>query len=75
MSDTSTTDINDLMSQDPLTLKRDDVRAIVAKFREQRTQFNLGVAQAGSTKPKAAPKSKIPGDMMKRLDLGDLGDI
>ncbi len=64
-------DINDLMAQDPLSLGEQDIRMIVAKFREMRHQFKLGNEQAGSTKAKATkPKASLADKL--NLDLGDL---
>ncbi len=68
----STTDISDLMAQDPLTLGEQDIRLIVARFREMRHQFKLGNDQAGSTKPKAIKSAGKSLAEKLNLDLGDL---
>jgi hypothetical protein len=43
-------DISDLFARDPEHLTRDDIRSIIAKYREARQQFILGVKQAGAAK-------------------------
>lgn len=51
------TDIAELMSRNPLEYSKDrsEVKAIVAKLREMRGQFNLGAIK--STKPAAKPRT------------------
>ena len=44
------TDIAELFARDPRQLTRDDISAIVAKYREAREAFILGAKQAGSAK-------------------------
>ena len=61
-------DMAELFSRDPLKLTQDDLAAIVARYREARSQFNLGEKSAGSTKKVAAPK----GPKVQQLDLDDL---
>jgi hypothetical protein len=54
-------DLAELFSRDPNKCTKDDVRSIIAAYRERRKQFNLGSAQAGSVKPlkgKAAESAK-----------------
>jgi hypothetical protein len=58
-------DIADLFSRDPEKLTKDDIRAIIAKYREARQQFILGAKQAGSAK---TIKREIP----KITNLDDL---
>jgi hypothetical protein len=43
-------DIADLFTRDPENLTKDDIRAIIAKYREARQQFILGAKQAGAAK-------------------------
>jgi hypothetical protein len=52
-------DIADLFAKDPLALTREDLSLIIARYREARTQFNLGAKQAGSTKKIKEAKPKI----------------
>jgi len=55
-------DLAELFSRDPNKCTKDDVRSIIAAYRERRKQFNLGSAQAGSVKPvkgKAAETAKM----------------
>ena len=59
------TDISELFARDPEELTRDDIRDIIAKYREAREQFILGMTQAGS--PKAIKKGAT-----KVMDLSDL---
>jgi len=61
------TDIAELFQRDPKDLTREDRAAIIARYREARTQFILGVAQAGSPKKVKEVKPKLTS-----LDLGDL---
>ena len=68
------TDIAELFARDPLELSDQDLDAIVARIREQRSQFNLGNAMAGSMKAK--PVKKEIADLSSKLDLGNiLGDL
>lgn len=62
-------DIAALFQKDPLSLTKDDISAIIAKYREARGNFNLGEKSAGATK-KVAPKEK--GLKETKLDLDDL---
>lgn len=62
------TDIAELFSRDPLSHSKQDVNAIIAKFREMRGQYNLGAAMAGSTKPKS-PRQKQVADLATKLKL------
>lgn len=50
------TDINELFQRDPLTFTKEggEIKAMVAKMRESRSQFSLGSMKAGKV---AAPKS------------------
>lgn len=62
-------DIGELFSRDPLKLTREDRAAIIAKYREARNQFVLGVKSAGNAK-------KIKGGEVKIKDLDiDLSDL
>ena len=60
------TDITELFARDPLDLSKQDIAAIVAKFRESRKAFNLGNSRAGSTKPPTA-KQKKAADLMAKV--------
>lgn len=69
------TDVSELFTRDPLSLSEQDLDAIIAKLREQRSQFNLGNAKAGSMKPKTE-KQKAISSLSDKLDLGNiLGDL
>jgi len=69
------TDIAELFARDPLELSAQDLDAIIARLREQRGQFNLGNARAGSMKPKTE-KQKQALSLSDKLDLGNLlGDL
>jgi hypothetical protein len=75
VTEAPTTDIAELFARDPLQLSEQDLNAIIGRLREQRAQFNLGNAMAGSMKPKTA-KAKITQDLASKLDLGNLfGDL
>jgi hypothetical protein len=58
-------DIAELFARDPESLTRDDIAAIIAKYREARQQFMLGAQQAGNPK-------KIRKEAIKVTDLDDL---
>lgn len=62
-------DMAELFARDPMKLTKDDLKVIVARYREARAQFNLGITQAGNTK-----KIKQAGPKITNLDdiLGDL---
>lgn len=64
-------DLAELFARDPRDLTRDDIREIVAAFRERRHLFNKGNLKAGSTKPKTE-KQKVAAELGKKLNLGDL---
>jgi hypothetical protein len=61
------TDISELFTRDPEKLTVEDRQAIIAKYREARHQFVLGVKQAGNAKRIKAEVPKI-----KDLSLDDL---
>ncbi len=71
-AETPLTDIAELFARDPLELSDRDIGRMVDEFRERRTQYALGNAMAGSTKPKS-PKQKAVADLASKLDLSDLG--
>ena len=50
------TDIADLFARDPEHLTTADIDHIIAKYREARAQFQLGLKQAGSAKTLKSPK-------------------
>lgn len=62
------TDIAELFARDPLKLTKQDLTAIVMRFRESRGQFTLGNKMAGSTKPKTE-KQKATADIAAKLNL------
>ena len=68
MTDEAPTDIAELFARDPLELSAQNLDQIIARLREQRSQFNLGNAMAGSMKPKTA-KQKTVADLAGKLDL------
>jgi len=53
------TDIAELFVRDPEKVTRDDIKDLVAKYREARQQFILGVKQAGNPKKIKAEQPKI----------------
>lgn len=62
-------DLSELFSRDPLQLTKEDRKPIIERYRQARSQFNLGVKSAGATK-------KIKGSEPKITDLTDiLGDL
>lgn len=61
------TDISELFSRDPLDLSKQDIEAIVKKFRESRKAFNLGNSRAGSTKP-PTEKQKKNAALLAKID-------
>jgi len=65
------TDITELFARDPLSLSKQDIGVIVAKFRESRKAFNLGNARAGSTKPLTA-KQKATDALAAKLTKADV---
>lgn len=67
MTDTQT-DIAELFRRDPLKHSKQDIAAIVARFRESRHQFAAGNMKAGSTKPQTE-KQKSISSLAKSLDL------
>ena len=60
-----TTDIATLFARNPLQLTRTDIDAIIAKIREQRTQFNLGAKLAGKMEKPKAIEGKIDLNALK----------
>jgi hypothetical protein len=44
------TDIAELFARDPEKLTKDDIMALIVKYREARQQFVLGAKQAGNAK-------------------------
>jgi hypothetical protein len=65
------TDIYELFARDPLQLTKEDISAIIQKFRESRKAFNLGNKKAGSTKPPTA-KQKKHMELMDKLKGKDI---
>ena len=62
------TDLATLFAMNPLDLTREDLTAVVTKFRESRGQFTLGSKTAGSTKPPTAKQAQT-NDLLKKLDI------
>ena len=58
-------DLADLFSRDPMSLTKEDIDAIIARYRAARAQFLEGAKAAGATK-KLAPKGP-------KTSLDDLG--
>lgn len=58
-------DINELMTRDPLLLTKDDIREIIEKFRSSRHLWASGIATKTPSK-KAATKAPTG------VDLGDI---
>ena len=52
-------DIQQLFLEDPMKLTREDLKPMAAYYRERRSAFNLGDAQAGSAKRLKKPTEKI----------------
>ena len=67
-----TTDIQRIMSTDPLDLVRSDIDEIIKTYRSMRNQFNAGDKQAGATK-RLTPKQKEVTEAAGTLDLSSLG--
>jgi hypothetical protein len=65
------TDITELFARDPLELSKQDIAAIVSKFRESRKAFNLGNSRAGSTKPPTA-KQKQTADLLAKVSASGI---
>lgn len=67
------TDIAELFARDPLTYNRDtreEVKLIVAKLRESRSQYNLGSMKAGSMKAPTGKTAKAAASLGGlKLDL------
>lgn len=61
-------EISDLFARDPLSLTREDIDALIKRYREARAQFNLGVKNAGATK-----KVKEVGPKITEINLDELG--
>lgn len=66
------TDIAEIFARSPDDCTDDDMRAIIAAFRERRKQFNLGNMAAGSTKATTA-KAKESISATGKLDLRSIG--
>lgn len=61
-------DLLALFAKDPLKYTKDDVRSIVAAYRDKRKQFNSGALQAGKVKA-PSPKAKALEGIIKNDDL------
>jgi len=66
-------DLAELFARNPLKYTKDsnEMKTLVAKLRESRSQFNLGAMKAGSMKPQTE-KQKAIGGLDIKLDLGGL---
>jgi hypothetical protein len=61
--------LQELFSRDPLKTTRQEISEVMVKeFREKRKQFNLGAAQAGSTK-KVAAGVKAAVDIAGKIEI------
>jgi len=64
------TDIQTLMSLDPLQCTDSDIMTIIEEFRKKKHLFNLGNMKAGSTKaPKLTKAETEARSIVKDLDL------
>lgn len=63
-------DIGELFLRDPEKLTKEDRAAIIAKYREARNMFVLGVQSAGNPKK---IKAEVPKIKDLDIDLSDLG--
>lgn len=61
-------DLLELFARDPLKYTKEDIKQIVAFYREKRKQFNSGGILAGKVKP-APAKAKALADAIKSDDL------
>ena len=62
------TDVSELFQRDPSNLTKNDIRAIIERFRSQRHQFNAGDMKAGSTKP-LTKRQQVVKDLSEELDI------
>lgn len=63
-------ELAELFDRDPLHLSDQDVMKIIARMREARTQFELGVKTAPVAPRQKKEKSSKTMDMLKDLGLG-----
>lgn len=64
-------DLAELFSRDPLKYTKEDVRALIAAYREKRKQYNAGATLAGKASP-APAKSKALAAAIKGSEGLDL---
>lgn len=62
-------DISELFSRDPEKLTKDDRAAIIAKYREAREQFIIGMKSAGAPRKIKAAVPKITDLNLDDLEL------
>lgn len=55
----STRPLTEIMSLDPLSMTKTDIRDIIEEMRKSRHAFNAGNLRAGSTKPKTEKQKQI----------------
>lgn len=63
------TTLAELFALDPKLMQREDIAAIISRYREARAQYNLGAKAPGST------KSIAKADKVTAVDLKALGLI
>ena len=63
-------ELSELFERDPGLYSEQDIDKIVAKMREARAQFELGVKTTVGEKPAKAAKSQKTLDLLKDLGLG-----
>jgi hypothetical protein len=61
-------DLLTLFARDPLSYTKEDIKQIVAFYREKRKQYNAGGMLAGKVKP-APAKAKALADAIKSDEL------
>jgi len=67
-----TTDIGKIFADNPLNLKRTDIREMIEVYRSARKSFNLGVPQAGAIKKLTTKQLEVK-EAASKISLVDLG--
>lgn len=62
-------DISTIFAKDPLSLTREDITAVITRYREARAQFVAGTKSAGATKKDAGPKLPKGNLSLEDLDM------
>jgi len=62
-------DITELFQRDPLSLTTEDIDQIIARYREARTQFNMGNVKAGKLDNKTSMALEKAKQMKLDIDL------